>query len=302
VTLDEFVKCSQDNVPFVLKGSSPGHEAAPGPIRKWFKLSKSAEGPVLAYATPYLNDLGDTSLTYEWTRTPTSERFIASLQQEELRTFLYAGKESSEPAPAYVRFTAPLSLFIAALQYNNSRSVTTDKLTSLYIAQSSISALPQTLQDDLAPPAVIDSTSIYNSSIWLGLTPTYTPLHRDPNPNIFRQLYGSKVVRILPPRAGEAVFKKIQSSIGGSASSRLRGEEMMQGPEKNLLHDAIWGEEGSGGRTIHEARLAAGDALYLPEGWWHSIKSAPSDAGVGAACQGELNCSVNWWFRSLAGK
>jgi hypothetical protein len=33
----------------------------------------------------------------------------------------------------------------------------------------------------------------------IGHPPTYTPLHRDPNPNIFVQLAGEKVVRLLAP-------------------------------------------------------------------------------------------------------
>ncbi|KAH8903494.1 JmjC domain-containing protein, partial [Coniochaeta sp. PMI_546] len=200
----------------------------------------------------------------------------------------------------FLRFRAPLDLFIAALDYNKSQHVQPDKLTGLYIAQSSLSGLPETLQQDLAPPPLINANGIYNSSIWLGLTPTYTPLHRDPNPNLFRQLHGSKIVRLLPPRAGETVFKKVQSSILGFASPRLRGEEMMHGPEKSALHDAIWtdcGDSRVGERTIYEARLDAGDAMYLPTGWWHSIKSAADDAESGHAGEGELNYSVNWWFR-----
>ncbi|OIW24511.1 Clavaminate synthase-like protein, partial [Coniochaeta ligniaria NRRL 30616] len=170
----------------------------------------------------------------------------------------------------------------------------------MYIAQSSLSGLPESLQQDLKPPPLVEAGTIYNSSIWLGLTPTYTPMHRDPNPNLFRQLHGSKIVRILPPRAGETLFNKVQASINGAASPRLRGPEMMQGPEKKALHDAIWTDHGDaiiGERTIYEARLDPGDAMYLPTGWWHSIKSATADAESGLASEGELNCSVNWWFR-----
>jgi hypothetical protein len=308
VTRDEFLQYRHKDEPFVLKRNSSSTDLqAPCVMAKWFDF-RSEHNHLHAYARTYLSDLGHTVVTYEWTLTSSVERFIFSLQAGVLRSSLVTeltdNAASKHPSP-FLRFSAPLDLFIAALHYNNSQSAVTDKLTGLYIAQSSISGLPPSLQEDLAPPPVISPDSIYNSSIWLGLTPTYTPLHRDPNPNLFRQLHGSKIVRILPPRAGESVFTKVQSSIGGAASPRLRGQEMMHGPEKTALHDAIWAGQGDpavGHRTIYEARLGAGDALYLPQGWWHSIKSAAADAESELSCEGELNCSVNWWFRSSAGK
>lgn len=307
LTRDEFLQFRQKDEPFVLKRSSSfGGQAVPV-IAKWFDF-RSAHKQLHIYARPYLSDLGNTPVTYEWTLTPSVEHFISSLQPGDLRSSVLRGVAENvtadSPSP-FLRFTAPLQLFIAALHYNNSQSCLAERLAGLYIAQSSISGLPSDLQEDLTPPPIISTDSIYNSSIWLGLAPTYTPLHRDPNPNLFRQLHGCKVVRILPPRAGEAVFTRVQSLIGGAASPRLRGQEMMHGPEKTALHDAIWAVKGDpriGDRTIYEARLGAGDAMYLPKGWWHSIKSAAADAEPGLACDGELNCSVNWWFRSSAGK
>lgn len=60
---------------------------------------------------------------------------------------------------------------------------------------------------------------------------------------------------------------------------------MMQGLERKALHDAVWYsakvEDG------YEVKLATGDALFIPQGWWHSIK------GLGEG----VNMSVNWWFR-----
>jgi hypothetical protein len=306
VTRDEFVHHREEEVPLVLKGSSSADNLAATPLPKWFDF-RSGDTEWRTFARPYLNDFSHTPVTYEWTLTPAVEPFLSSLQPGDLQFHLLSlisDNAASEHFTPFIRFTAPLALFIAALHYNNSQPLQAQKLTSLYIAQSSISSLPQTLQDDLSPPAAISTGSVYNSSIWLGLTPTYTPLHRDPNPNLFRQLYGSKVVRVLPPRAGEAVFRKTQSSIGGSASSRLRGHEMMHGPEKTALHDAIWAPSGNsgGGRTIYEARLGTGDALYLPEGWWHSIKSAATvDLEPRVSHDGQLNVSVNWWFRSADG-
>ncbi|KIV89075.1 hypothetical protein PV10_08685 [Exophiala mesophila] len=209
---------------------------------------------------------------------------------------------------------------------------------SIYLAQCSLEDLPPALQLDLPTPSLLrpnsqskphspsHSTSspqpprirgdIYSSSLWLGRPPTYTPLHRDPNPNLFIQLAGSKIIRLLPPTVGDAIFDLIHTQVSSSSSSsRIRGEEMMQGPERSLLHSAIWPDHpetlpGSGSQpdssTIssspslrdspysdilkrygQEITVHTGDALFIPTGWWHSVK------GTGAG----VTASANWWFR-----
>jgi mannose-6-phosphate isomerase-like protein (cupin superfamily) len=59
---------------------------------------------------------------------------------------------------------------------------------------------------------------------------------------------------------------------------------MMEGPERDALDEVVWGE---GQREGYEALVGPGDALFIPKGWWHSIKSVGS----------EVTASVNWWFR-----
>lgn len=186
-----------------------------------------------------------------------------------------------------LRFDAPLALLFEALGFNRGNN---QPLTQLYIAQASLPSLPTKLQRDFPIPNVVKHAGrgdVYDSSLWLGLEPTFTPWHRDPNPNLFYQLCSSKVVRLLPPNKGEAIYRSVQASLGQSASSRIRGEEMMHGPERRALHEAVWGSKAPD--EIMEARLDEGDAIFIPKGWWHSVKSGYTD--------GRLNGSVNWWFR-----
>jgi hypothetical protein len=77
----------------------------------------------------------------------------------------------------------------------------------------------------------------------------------------------------------------VQAKIGKYGSASFRGEEMMDGPEKDALVEIVWGDEVGGGG--YEARVGPRDALFIPKGWWHSIKSVGS----------EVTASVNWWFR-----
>ncbi|KAG5950030.1 hypothetical protein E4U53_005545 [Claviceps sorghi] len=186
---------------------------------------------------------------------------------------------------------APYKLLIRALEFNASRDAAARDALKLYIAQSPLSDLPQPLQDDIRAPELVRRAGkgdIYNSSIWLGTEPTYTPLHRDPNPNLFCQLWSRKVVRLLPPSTGDRLFLEIQEQLQQRGNGRIRTADMMQGQERRLLHEAIWGNE-SLVEDMREAEVEAGDALFIPEGWWHSVKSMESD--------GKLNGSVNWWFR-----
>lgn len=64
---------------------------------------------------------------------------------------------------------------------------------------------------------------------------------------------------------------------------------MMKGQEKELLDNEIWGgaSQTEGREVGYEVSVEAGDGLFVPKGWWHSIK------GVGNG----ITASVNWWFR-----
>ncbi|EFX04713.1 hypothetical protein CMQ_1641 [Grosmannia clavigera kw1407] len=228
---------------------------------------------------------------------------------ELVRHHLLRGGKTSRAEQRLVQLHAPLALLIEALKYNRealagtptTRPSSMPLLTQLYIAQASLSDLPTELRDDVPTPHLVrhgGRGDIYDTSLWLGLEPTYTPWHRDPNPNLFCQLCSSKTVRLAPPAAGEPIFRQVQTELARSvtstaatAHSRIRGEEMMQGPERRPLHDAIWTEAHAtvAMTSIQEAHVEPGDMLFIPKGWWHSVKSAYAD--------GRLNASVNWWFR-----
>ncbi|KAI9644522.1 hypothetical protein NHQ30_006543 [Ciborinia camelliae] len=180
----------------------------------------------------------------------------------------------------FYHFYAPLFLFLFAARPNCP--------LPFYIAQAQIADLPEKLQQDLPTPQVVKNAGqgdIYGASIWMGTSISYTPLHKDPNPNLFVQLVGKKRVRLFSPFIGREIYQKVQQSIGASGTASMRGEEMMEGPEKPLLEERVWGE-GVADEGL-EVEVGPGDALFIPKGWWHSIKS--SERGITA--------SANWWFR-----
>lgn len=192
-------------------------------------------------------------------------------------------------------FSAPLALLFEAARVHDGQTARTALLSGLYIAQAQIADLPLPLQDDLPLPSLLHAlhsfepiprpVDIYGANVWLGVPPTFTPLHKDPNPNLFVQMAGQKAVRLLSPDRGAHLFRKVQSEIGVRAGrGAIRGAEMMQGVEREALRKAVWEKTTAG---LQHALLAPGDALFIPKGWWHSIRSEGY----------EMNASVNWWFR-----
>ncbi|KAM0277722.1 hypothetical protein ACHAQH_005582 [Verticillium albo-atrum] len=174
------------------------------------------------------------------------------------------------PEAQFCAIEAPLLLLLKAVEYNK---LDKDTIKKLYIAQSQLVDLPTSMGEDLPTPRIVEETGkgdVYSSSIWIGVEPTYTPLHRDPNPNLFCQLHSAKTTK-----------------LGQPGNSRIRSADMMEGPERAMMNAAVWGEGGA--EDLVEAQLEPGDALFIPTGWWHSIKSKHLD--------GRLNASVNWWFR-----
>ncbi|KAL8803940.1 MAG: hypothetical protein Q9200_006025 [Gallowayella weberi] len=181
----------------------------------------------------------------------------------------------------FERAEAPLGIFLGWAEQAKA-----DSSQRLYVAQASIDRLPELLQKDVPTPELVARAGkgdVYDSSIWLGVAPTYTPLHRDPNPNMYLQLAGRKVIRLLDPDVGRSVFARVHATLGSRSSSKFRGDEMMKGQEKRLLEAEIWSHNTTcpdDDILGFEAELDAGQALFIPQGWWHSVKS------VGTGCTG----------------
>lgn len=184
--------------------------------------------------------------------------------------------QAAESGTDFQQFQAPLSLFLQWMQTQQTQQGQRQQ-QSLYLAQCQLDDLPAVLRDDFPVPQLVAHAGrgdIYNTNVWIGLPPTYTPLHRDPNPNLFVQLVGEKVVRLVSPDEGLNLFTAVRRQLGkggGRETAVFRGDEMMQGEERGLLENVVWGDAASS-EEGYEARLGPGDGLFIPKGWWHSIK------------------------------
>jgi len=91
---------------------------------------------------------------------------------------------------------------------------------------------------------------------WFGSGGTITPLHHDPVNLIFVQVYGRKVWQIISPHYTHMLY-----NYRGVFS-----EVDIENPdyEKYPLFQRI---------PIIEVTLEPGDAIFMPVGWWHAVKS-----------------------------
>jgi hypothetical protein len=269
------------------------HSSLPA-VYKWFSkpvchgTKSTTPSQALDLSHQYLSTYGSTILPYELI-IDSKDGYVRDWIQNHgagdgnqgLATLLSQLLEISD-GESFHRFNAPLSFFLQACRSSS------PSLRRLYIAQAQITDLPKELQDDLPTPRLVKEAGrgdVYDANIWMGVPPTYTPLHKDPNPNLFMQLASSKRVRLFPPNRGSIIFQDVQQRIGQYSSASFRGDEMMEGPERDALDQAVWGD--SVPKEGLEATVNPGDALFIPKGWWHSIKSVGTDVTV----------SVNWWFR-----
>lgn len=90
------------------------------------------------------------------------------------------------------------------------------------------------------------------------------------------------------PHVGLSIFDAVQERVGGVGKANLRGVEMMEGAEREALEDEVWKHDDARAGGCWDAQVGVGDALFIPKGWWHSIKSVHGEGVIG---------SVNWWFR-----
>ena len=144
-----------------------------------------------------------------------------------------------------------------------------------YAAQLRLRSLPALHADARPVPAWISALG----ALWRNAPSIYigcgarTPLHFDLLENFFCVVRGRKRMTLWHPSHSECLYP----GGGGSALfSRVRLDAVDATRFPRF--------EAAAGHS-HSVELSAGDALYLPCGWWHAVSTPP----------GERSISVSYW-------
>ncbi|CEM25725.1 unnamed protein product [Vitrella brassicaformis CCMP3155] len=146
-----------------------------------------------------------------------------------------------------------------------------------YMAQHTLFDQVPQLAADIPIPAITacGDTSTLIRMAWIGPKGTVSPLHTDPYENLFAQVRGAKYVRLYSPEETPRLYPFKKGILTNTSS--------VQADIRDGSVDAAKFPE-FGKASYVDCEVGAGDALFIPKGWWHFIKSL--DASI----------SVSFWF------
>ncbi|EFJ43966.1 hypothetical protein VOLCADRAFT_106593 [Volvox carteri f. nagariensis] len=126
------------------------------------------------------------------------------------------------------------------------------------------------LQADVPTPGCLHGKDITAANLWMCGGAVRSSLHYDPHHNLLVVVSGRKVVTVVPPYLTHCLYP-MTLTVPFSDT-----QPPAQHPAYLAALDAAAAVE-----------LQAGDALFIPEGWWHQVDSGP-----------ETTIAVNYWWRS----
>ena len=164
---------------------------------------------------------------------------------------------------------------------------------------------------DLGEDADLESLNNVQANIWFGPVWTISPLHHDPYHNILCQVVGTKYIRMYSPHdshklfprskeepapdvAGPAEVAESESGFTCTAGNVEKEERTIDMSNTSAIDIAAmelspaedWDEVYPGLSNVPyvECVLKPGQALYIPVGWWHYVRSC------------SVGISVSFWW------
>lgn len=110
---------------------------------------------------------------------------------------------------------------------------------------------------------LLDSDAAFSTYFWMGPKGTFTPLHHDLTNNMLVQVYGSKKVTLIPAWQVPWLYNDLHVySEVDFPNFDLKEHPLMQHV------------------TPVEVTIDAGDALFIPIGWWHCVEGLDKSISI----------------------
>ncbi|KAF8006436.1 hypothetical protein BT93_K0666 [Corymbia citriodora subsp. variegata] len=132
------------------------------------------------------------------------------------------------------------------------------------------------LLEDIQMPAFLDKGLLASVNLWMNIAEARSSTHYDPHHNLLCIVSGTKKVVLWPPSASPLLYPMPLYGEASNHSSLTLGK-----PDFTLHPRAEYLTNYS-----QEVILKAGDALFIPEGWFHQVDSD------------NLSVAVNFWWQS----
>ncbi|XP_022960123.1 uncharacterized protein LOC111460965 isoform X1 [Cucurbita moschata] len=132
------------------------------------------------------------------------------------------------------------------------------------------------LRQDIQTPAFLEKKKLASINLWMNSAQSRSSTHYDPHHNVLCIVSGSKQVILWPPSSTPSLYPM---HIYGEASNH--SSVTLEKPDYSLYPRAKYSMKSSQTVMLH-----AGDALFIPEGWFHQVDSD------------DLTIAVNFWWQS----
>jgi hypothetical protein len=270
----------------------------------------SASGPVSVSSPALL-----TGFLPEIARTATLRGFLKSFEGDDEVVDVceaeYGGTGAAEfsgTSSGMRAVSMPLKTFIRAFRQPDGDSIPQDR--ALYLSQLRVddAEWARPLLAALPTPEQLVDCAHRSTNLWMCVHDSVTNTHYDDDDNVLVVLSGGKDVALASPSLclhpellsnPSAEAQTAPPIVGGS----IAGDGFHHAPTVDLfaLHEAATAARRDAGTrdvcsgegvselvvgSVHcaVAHLGPGDALWLPAGWWHHVRSAPRTV------------AVNYWF------
>ncbi|KAF0737421.1 hypothetical protein Ae201684P_006350 [Aphanomyces euteiches] len=156
----------------------------------------------------------------------------------------------------------------------------------LYSTSAETPAVLPHLLTHLPPkPPCLDAIELTQVNLWMAVAPSETSLHYDAYENILHVLHGAKHVRLYPPSAVAAIEPHpVYSKSANHTTLSLADSKALPGFVDFTV--AANRSEFVAGTAFYDL-LSIVEALYIPEGWWHQVRSEA------------FTIAVNYWFNGM---